>query len=145
MAKYNVPPKKNALAKAAEYKPSSSFNQAVKKSSFKKLPTSMSKGFSSKVEGGTGGRPDSPLPNSNFKPTPKPTSHNSGSSAMSFKEKKKAIKQASKLKKIQTKANMTAEQKATKRKNIAKNILSGLGTVTTASQSYSQIKKNIKN
>ena len=96
MAKYNDPPKKNALAKAAEYKPSSSFNQAVKQSTFKKLPPNMSNGFSSKVEGGTGGRPDTPLPSTSF---------NSGSSSMSFKEKKKSIKQQAKLKKMQAKAD----------------------------------------
>ncbi len=134
MAKYNDPPKKNALAKAAEYKPSSSFNKAVKQSTFKKLPQSFSKGYSSKVEGGTGGRPETPLP---------ATSFNSG--GMSFKEKKKAIKQQAKLKKMQAKADMTPEQKAAKRKNVGKNILSGLGAAVTASQSYSQIKKNIKN
>jgi len=133
MAKYNDPPKKNALAKAAEYKPSSSFNKAVKQSTFKKLPPSMS-ALSSKVEGGTGGRPDTPLPSTSF---------NSG--GMSFKEKKKAIKQQTKLKKMQAKADMTPEQKAAKRKNVGKNVLSGLAAAVTASQSYSQIKKNIKN
>ena len=127
MAKYNDPPKKNALAKASEYKPSSSFNKAVKQSTFKKLPQSFSKGYSSKVEGGTGGRPETPLP---------PTS---------FKEKKKAIKQQAKLKKMQAKADMTPAQKAAKRKNIGKNIMSGLGAAVTASQTYSQIKNNIKN
>ena len=127
MAKYNDPPKKNALEKSAEYKPSSSFNKAVKQSTFKKLPQSFSKGYSSKVEGGTGGRPETPLP------------------ATSFKEKKKAIKQQAKLKKLQAKADMTPAQKAAKRKNVGKNILSGLGAAVTASQSYSQIKKNIQN
>lgn len=127
MVKYNDPPKKNALEKAAEYKPSSSFDKAVKQSTFKKLPQSFSKGYSSKVEGGTGGRPETPLP------------------ATSFKEKKKAIKQQAKLKKLQAKADMTPAQKAAKRKNVGKNILSGLGAAVTASQSYSQIKKNIQN
>ena len=127
MAKYNDPPKKNDLEKAAEYKPSSSFNEAVKQSTFKKLPQSFSKGYSSKVEGGTGGRPETPLP------------------ATSFKEKKKAIKQQAKLKKLQAKADMTPAQNAAKRKNVGKNILSGLGAAVTASQSYSQIKKNIQN
>lgn len=127
MAKYNDPPKKNALEKSAEYKPSSSFNKAVKQSTFKKLPQSFSKGYSSKVEGGTGGRPETPLP------------------ATSFKEKKKAIKQQAKLKKLQAKAGMTPAQKAAKRKNVGKNILSGLGAAVAASQSYSQIKKNIQN
>jgi hypothetical protein len=94
----------------------------------------MSKGFSSKVEGGTGGRPDTPLPNTSF-----------NSVGISFKEKKKSIKQQAKLKKMQAKADMTPEQKAAKRKNVGKNILSGLGAAVTASQSYSQIKKNIKN
>jgi len=136
MAKYNDPPKKNALAKAAEYKPSSSFNQAVKQSTFKKLPPNMSNGFSSKVEGGTGGRPDTPLPSTSF---------NSGSSSMSFKEKKKSIKQQAKLKKMQAKADMTSEQKAAKIKSVGKNIAAGLGAAVTASQTYSQIKKNIKN
>lgn len=127
MANYNDPPKKNALAKAAEYKPSSSFNKAVKQSTFKKLPQSFSKGYSSKVEGGTGGRPETPLP---------PTS---------FKEQKKAIRQQAKLKKMQDKANMTPAQKAAKRKNIGKNIMSGLGAAVTASQTYSTVKKNLKN
>jgi len=127
MANYSDPPKKNALAKAAEYKPSSSFNKAVKQSTFKKLPQSFSKGYSSKVEGGTGGRPDTPLPTT------------------SFKAQKKAIKQKAKLAKLQAKADMTPAQKKAKRKNIGKNIMSGLGAAVTASQSYNQIKENIKN
>jgi hypothetical protein len=127
MAKYNDPPKKNALAKAAEYKPSSTFNKAVKQSVFKKLPQSFSKGYSSKVEGGTGGRPETPLP------------------ATSFKAQKKAIKQKAKLAKLQAKADMTPAQKQAKRKNIGKNIMSGLGAAVTASQTYSTVKKNLKN
>ena len=127
MAKYNNPPKKNALAKAAEYKPSSSFNKAVKQSTFKKLPQSFSKGYSSKVEGGTGGRPETPLP------------------ATSFKAQKKAIKQKAKLAKLQAKADMTPDQKKAKRKNIGKNIMSGLGAAVTASETYRQVKQNVKN
>ena len=75
----NKPKKKNALQQAAEYKPSKSFQQAVKKSPFKKLPFSLN-GMKSQVGGGTGKRPDVPTPPTNFfgGPTKTATSVKSG-------------------------------------------------------------------
>lgn len=64
---------------------------------------------------------------------------------LTFKQKKKKLKQDTKLNKLEKKANMTDEEKKNKRKNVGKGALSVLGGIATASQVYNSVKGNIKN
>ena len=66
-------------------------------------------------------------------------------STMTFKQKKKALKQGIKLKKIESKGNQTDAQKKAKRLAAMKAAGKVVGGVVTASSAYSQVKKNIKN
>ena len=66
-------------------------------------------------------------------------------STMTFKQKKKALKQGIKLKKIESKGNETDTEKKARRLAALKTAGSVVGGVVSASSAYSQIKKNIKN
>lgn len=123
------PPKKNALQKAAEYKPSKSFQQAVKKSTFKKLPLSLN-GMKSQVGGGTGNRPDIPTPTTNFfgGPTKTSTSVKSGGVKVNVSKSKK---DGSVTKTKSVKANGTEVKRTRKRKTAAKAASDAMNTVSS--------------
>ena len=65
-------------------------------------------------------------------------------STMTFKQKKKALKQGIKLKKIESKGKETDAQKKARRVAALKTAGSVAGGLVSASSAYSQIKKNIK-
>lgn len=146
------PPKKkmNALQKAAEYKPSKSFQQAVKQSTFKKLPSSLN-GMKSQVGGGAGNRPDVPTPATNFfgGPTKTSTSVKSGGVKVGVSKSKK---DGSVTKTKSVKANGTEVTRTRKRKTAAKTVSDAMNTASdltsqaldnnTANQSKRQ-KRNV--
>ena len=125
------PPKKkmNALQKAAEYKPSKSFQKAVQQSTFKKLPSSLN-GMKSQVGGGTGNRPDVPTPPTNFfgSPTKTATSVKSGGVQVDVSKSKK---DGTVTKTKSVKANGTEVKRIRKRKTAAKAASDAMNTASS--------------